>query len=132
METIASHESEVGILAPGPEKLANSKSSILWKQAMNAISAAHEVYLVGYRFPDTDLFAQYEIGKALDKNVGTHPHKDVSIILGCDQSMVAVRRCVEIARGLGRNNRVEALPFGCSEFFLKYANDQYDKDAKIQ
>jgi hypothetical protein len=71
---------DLAIGTPGPGKLsaATGPLSWLWRAACNAIRDAKEVFLVGYRFPETDGFARHTLLDALrDSNV-----ERVQVVLG--------------------------------------------------
>lgn len=62
----------IAIATPGPIKrqVTDKDGSFypLWSRARKALSAAEEVYFVGYRFPETDAFARQQLLTALGRN----------------------------------------------------------------
>jgi hypothetical protein len=77
---LTADELDLAIGTPGPGKLhaATGPFAWLWKAACEAIRAAKEVILVGYRFPETDSFARNQILDALrDSSV-----EQVQVVLG--------------------------------------------------
>lgn len=90
------------IFTPGPEKMELSRSTGYWLPAMQSLREAEEIHIVGYRFPDTDCFAQQEIVSALADN--SHCTA-VNIVLGPDIGKPEVRRVRRIISATGKRPR---------------------------
>lgn len=93
LEFLQHPEHEVGILAPGPEKAALDEDGDLWSHAKNAIQHADEIHILGYRFPETDMLAEWIILKALANQPKSSA---VHIVLGPGTGSPTVRRVKEL------------------------------------
>lgn len=66
------------IYTPGPEKMAGSDGNPITTDAMNRIREARSVHFVGYRFPESDMFALGSILDAIRDSKAAH----LNIVLG--------------------------------------------------
>lgn len=87
------------IFTPGPEKHGLSSQGSYWNVAMNELREAEEIHVIGYRFPDTDTFAQQQLLDAMADNSTCFW---VNIVLGPDVNNPQARRCARLigSRGL--------------------------------
>lgn len=80
-DIIDNEHQEVGISVPGPSKI-KMRESELWARAMQAVSSADELHIIGYSFPQTDVLASRDLLSAIISG----KRKTISITLGDDYS----------------------------------------------
>ena len=90
------------IFVPGPEKMKFAKNLRFWDGAMNEIAKASIVNFIGYRFPESDMYAQSRICSAM-------PFCQTNVVLGSNTSNEARRMDGLLRPIVSSNLRVEPL-----------------------
>jgi hypothetical protein len=117
-EVAIENDLDLALAAPGGSKASLSQTLFepVWTAAIEAISKADEVVIVGYSFPKTDALARYTIlealqmdGTELDDN-GDKRVRQAHLVLGPDVDLPKNRRVLELIRprmGPGRQVSID-------------------------
>lgn len=120
LKTLSHAERSVLILAPGPAKSADSNSAKLWGHATKAIWESQSIYFVGYRFPESDVYAQQQMGAVLRKQpmLGHHSKRQVGIVLGPEINSPTIKRTESILSSMSGRNEVVPFSMYSQDFLL--------------
>ncbi|WP_168566855.1 hypothetical protein [Crateriforma spongiae] len=113
---LQSTEKQPFILAPGPEKFEKTFKSIIRDSSEGVIRNADEVHVIGYRFPETDMFAQELILSSLRSNT---KNPRVTLVLGPDNSNPARKRAKALLESAAPG-RVRVAEAYSQDYLLSY------------
>ena len=116
---VGPHESVIA--HPGRSKLAVTESlKLLWRYAMQAISDAREVFMIGYSMPASDNGSKKRILDSLRNNEHRNDGIDIHLVLGNDTAAATrMRTMLEFnSRMLSRPDRVHVHPINAEDFLL--------------
>lgn len=113
--SILGEDSVLAIATPGDSKMQMAKSAFgdLWKTAEAALREATDVFVIGFRFPQSDAFPRSRLLAALYENKSAR--LGVHVVLGPEHSSDRQRVLSLLQWTVGVNAQIDALDYNIEE-----------------